>query len=149
MIIKLKKNERLVYAGDAPVRAPNGEFLPAVPTFAIVSTETVDPVNVVKLKKNERIVYAGEVLELKNAKERFEALKAGREKPPQESGTPLYIITDASNVNDKKGVTHEQDKECKEIARYFTPAFEMSMRKKRAAERSKSYNKILTMDAAL
>ena len=105
-MITLKENERLVYAGKATLRAPNGEVLPAVPQYMIVSVHEADPAAVVDVQKNERIVLAGHVLEKKRAEERFAAIKAGRTPPPKEGGIPLYFLMDAENVNPKTGLPH-------------------------------------------
>jgi hypothetical protein len=96
--VKLKKNERLVFAGNAALRAPDGTPLPSVPQFVIVGVDEATG-SVAELKDNERLILAGRVFtDKQRAEERFAALKAGREQPPREVGTPLYVVEDAENL---------------------------------------------------
>ena len=136
MIIKLKKNERLIYAGNAPLRAPNGEPLPAVPQYIIVAADEADPAAVREVQKGERVALVGKAFnDYKSAEERFAALKAGRATSPPEVGVPLYILTGAESVNPTKGLTHGQEQACADIAKDLTATFAMHMRKIKAAER--------------
>jgi hypothetical protein len=110
-MITLKKNERLVLAGNTALRAPDGTPLPSVPTYIIASINKADPAAVATVQKNERIILAGSVLyERERAEERFAALKAGRAMPPKEDSVPLYILTEAANVDPTTGELHETAK---------------------------------------
>ncbi|MCL2356608.1 MAG: hypothetical protein FWC70_05530 [Defluviitaleaceae bacterium] len=127
-MIKLKKGELLVYAGDTALRAPNGTLLPSVPQFVIL-TAADPPAAATPLKKTERLIMAGQVFhEKKRAEERFAALKAGRESPPKEAGgTPLYVVEDAKNFN-SAGFTSEDEKANAALAAELTSIFAFQMR---------------------
>lgn len=132
-MIKLKKNERLVYAGDTALRAPNGTPLPSVPQFVIV-TAPPQGAPVTEIEKTERLILAGRVYpEKKHAEERFAALKAGRECPPKEAGgIPLYVVEDAEKFN-KAGFMPGDEKINAELAAELTDIFAFQMRAHRAA----------------
>ena len=96
-IMKLKSNERLVLAGEMPLRAPNGEIFNAVPVYRIVpaadagaGAEAVAP--------NERVILAGTTESKLTAEERYKALLAG-DTPPKTRPTPLYIKEYADGIN--------------------------------------------------
>ena len=132
-MIRLKENERLVYAGTAPLRAPNGTPLPAVPQYMIVSIEEADPAAVVNLQKNDRIVLAGLILhEKKRSEERFAAIKAGRVPPPEEGSIPLYMLMDAENINPKTGLPWSVEKACAELSKDLADLYARQERKKKA-----------------
>lgn len=132
-MIKLKKNERLVFAGNTALRAPDGTPLPSVPQFVIIGVDEAAAGGVVELQKNERLILAGRVFnEKQRAEERFAALKAGREQPPREVGTPLYIIEDVENLNQNE---QEQESINADLAKDITALFSLYMRKEKAAER--------------
>ena len=135
-MIKLKKNERLVYAGEAMLRGPGGAIIPNVPQYVIVSVDDVaDPAAVANVKKNERIVLAGKIGGLQAARERYEAKRAGREMPPKETGIPLYILEDVENINLKTGFTHEEEKAIRALTKDTLAVFSMQMRKRKALEK--------------
>ncbi len=131
-MIKLKKNERLVYAGETALRAPDGTPLPSVPQFVIVGVDEAAG-GVVELQKNERLILAGRVFnQKKRAEERFAALKAGREQPPREVGTPLYVIENVETLNQNE---REQESLNADIAKDITALFSLHMRKEKVAAR--------------
>ena len=135
-MITLEKNERLVYAGEIALRAPNGTPLPAVPQYIIVPVEQADPATVAEVGENERLVYGGRVFtDRQRAEERFAALKAGREQPPREVGTPLYLIEGVENIDPKTGRTHESEKIIKTMSKEFSEIYALQMRKEKALER--------------
>lgn len=130
--MKLKKGERLVYAGDTALRAPNGKLLPSVPQFVIVSATEMPPnARVADLQKTERPVLVGRVYnEKQSAEERFAALKAGREPPPEKvDGVPLYVVEDAANINKKTGLTQDQEAIHTGIAKEISRVFSLHARK--------------------
>lgn len=140
-MIILKRNERLVYGGIATLRAPNGEPLPSVKQYMIVPADEADPTAVVELQKNERLVYGGRAFkDRKRAEERFAALKAGREPPPREVGTPLYFIEDAANINKKTGRTVEGDEIINALSRDFAEILAMQKRKEKELKQQKREN---------
>jgi len=136
MAIMLKENERLVYAGTVALRAPNGEPLPAVARYMIVPVDEADPACVVELKDNERLVLGGQIFtDRKRAEERFAALKAGREQPPREVGTPLYFIENAANINPKTECTYESDKIIETMSKELAEIYALHIRRKQALAR--------------
>lgn len=136
MVIQLKDNERLVFAGTVALRAPDGTPLPAVPQYMIVPVDEADPALITDIKENERLVYGGRIFnEKKRAEERFAALKAGREQPPREVGIPLYFKENVANINPKTERTYESDKIIETLSKEFAEMFFMQIRKKKALER--------------
>ena len=87
-MIKLKENERLVFAGTVALRAPNGELRPAVPQYMIKPAAEADPAHAREVGENERVVFGGQMFtDRKRAEERFAALVAGRKAALREKGT--------------------------------------------------------------
>lgn len=108
-MIKLKKGERLVYAGETALRAPDGTLLNAVPQYMIVPESEADPSAVKGMKENERLVPIGTVGERKRAEERFAALKAGKTPPPRENITTLYIKEEVTKINPKTRLSQAEE----------------------------------------
>lgn len=132
-MITLKKNERLVYAGNTALRAPDGTPLSAVPQYMIVPVDEAEPANIVELGDNERLVYGGRVFNNKRAaEERFAALKAGQTQSRRDIGTPLYFIEDAANIDPKTGRTYESEKIIATMAKEFTEVFAVQKRREQA-----------------
>lgn len=135
-MIGLKKNQRLIYAGETALRAPDGSPLPAVPQYMIVTVDEADPACVVELQKNETLVVAGTVHnDKKTAEERFAALKAGREQAARADGIPLYIKEDAENINPKTRLSESEEKACEPLIGDLLTEFSIQVRKKKALER--------------
>jgi hypothetical protein len=110
-VITLKENERLVYAGNTALRAPDGTPLNSVPQYMIVPEDEADPAAVKGIRENERLVPIGIVCtNKKQAEERFAAIKAGRTPPPRESTKTLYIKEDAAKINPKTGLSQAEEK---------------------------------------
>ena len=104
MMFKLKENECLVYAGDAVLRSPSGEALPAVNQYTVVTVDNADPDMIVNLKEGESLVIIGsEHNERGAAEKRFEALKRQRAKnPPKGDGKYLYVKDSSEFLSDVK-----------------------------------------------
>lgn len=135
-MIKLKNNERLVFAGNTELRAPNGELLPSVPQFVIRNAAEINPADATTLQRGEGLIIAGHAFnEKKKAEERFAALKAGREAPPKENGIPLYVVEDLENLNPKTGLTEEQEYAYAALMGEISTLFSLYVRKMRLAER--------------
>ena len=142
MARKLKENEYLVCAGNIGVRVPNGTPLPSIPYYIIVSIDKANPTAVVTVNENERVILAGHILHHKQrAEERFAAYKAGREIPPKEESTPLYIITDAINVNPQTGLLIETSKACVVAGKDLAKLISIQKRKEKALERQANFKK--------
>ena len=138
-MIKLKENERLVYAGDAALRAPNGTPLPTVPQFVIATIDPNTPAHIAIVGDNERVVLAGRVLYNKqSAEERFAAMKAGREIPPKEESAPIYIITDAENIDKKTGLPFETGKALFAAGKELAALISIQQRKEKAERQGKT-----------
>ncbi|MDR1668811.1 MAG: hypothetical protein LBR76_02495 [Oscillospiraceae bacterium] len=126
-MIALKPNERLIFAGNAALRAPDGTPLPAVPQFMVVQADEADPASVIQVGENERLILAGHMLtDRKRAEERYAALKAGKEAPPPEIGTPLYMIADKDGFNANE---EEQNAINADIAKDIARLFGLHMRR--------------------
>lgn len=135
-MIELKENQRLVYAGETALRAPDGTPLPAVTQYMIVSAEEADPAFIAELSENERLILTGTVhKERKSAEERFAALKAGQAQPPSAAGVPLYIKEDAENINPKTRLSESEEKACEPLIGDLVSAFAAQMRRVKALER--------------
>lgn len=135
-MITLDKNERLVCAGTVALRAPDGTPLPAVQQYIIVSDDEADPATTHEVTENQRLVCGGRVFtDRQRAEERFAALKAGREQPPREVGTPLFFIEEMENVDPKTGRTLESEKIIKTMSKEFAEIFALQMRKEKALEK--------------
>ena len=135
-MIGLKDDERLVYAGQTALRAPNGALLPAVPQYRIVPAEEADPACVVDLKDDERLVMVGTIHnDKKAAEERFAALKKGRECPPLAHGIPLYVKERAENINPKTHLSAGEEQACEPLIKDLVSAFAAHMREVKALER--------------
>lgn len=102
-IMKLKSNERLVLAGEMPLRAPNGEIFNAVPVYRIVPAADADA-GAETVAPNERLTLAGTTERKITAEERYKALLAG-DTPPKSRATPLYIKEPANGANAATGLT--------------------------------------------
>ena len=132
-MIKLKKGEALVYAGETALRAPDGTLLPSVPQFVIAAIDTAAPARVATVGKNERVVLAGHIYRHKqNAEERFAAMKAGRKVPPKEEKTAIYIITDAENIHPKTGLPIETGKALYAAGKDLAALISIQQRKEKA-----------------
>lgn len=135
-MIGLKKNQRLVYAGETALRAPDGTPLPTVPQYMIVSAEQADPACVVELQDNERLIVAGTIHnDKKTAEERFAALKAGQAQAARADVTPLYIKESAENISPKSRMSEGEEKACEPLIADLLSAFAGQARKLKALER--------------
>jgi hypothetical protein len=89
-----------------------------------------------QLKKHERLILAGrELNDMKLARERYAAMKAGREIPPSEEGIPLYAILDAAEVNPKTSIPYETAKALRAAGKDLAALIAHQKRKEKAAER--------------
>ena len=99
-------NERLILAGQMPLRAPNGEALSAVPVYKVAPADC--PGGEI-LKPNEQLILVGVEESKATAEERYNALVAG-ENPPKSSATALYIKEPADNSNGGSGLTEGEQR---------------------------------------
>jgi len=132
-LIELNKSERLVFAGNAVLRAPNGEPLTAVPQYIIVPADKADPTAITEIESGKQLVCGGLLFtDKQRAEERFAALKAGRALPLKEPGTPLCFMEDVSNCNPKTGRTHGSEGIIHSLSEAFAEMFEIRQQKDKA-----------------
>lgn len=132
----LKPNQKLVYAGTAELRAPNGTPLQSVPQYMIVSETVAEPSRVVELHPNECLVVAGSLnTNRKSAKERFADLKSGREAKSDDDSIPLYIKESLDNMNVKTRLSNVEEEVCDLLIGDLVSEFSRQMRKLKSLER--------------
>ena len=137
-MVRLRKNQRLVYAGEAMLRAPDGTAMHSIPQYMNVAADEADPDCITYLQNDECLVLAGVVHnDRKAAKERFDALKAGTANPPKISGTPLYIKVSETSISTKSQLSEEEEKACDFIVSDFMDMFSAAMRKRNALDKQK------------
>ena len=137
-MVRLRKNQRLVYAGEAALRAPDGTAIHSIPQYKIVSADEADPNCIADLQDGERLVLAGVVHnDREAAQERFAALKAGTANPPKISGTPLYIKVSGASISTKSHLSKEEEKACDFIVSDLMDIFSAAMRKRNALDKQK------------
>ncbi len=127
----LKENQRLVCAGQMPLRAPGGEQLAAVPVYKIVSAKSTNADAQVELSPDEQLVFVGSEESLSMAKERYRALKAG-EIPLKSKATPLYIKSAACCTISETGLTDGEKRVLNPLIGDLLKKFEADMREQEA-----------------
>ncbi len=137
----MKKNERLILAGQMPLRAPNGEQLSAVPVYKVVPVEEAGADSAAKLSPNERLVLVGSEESKATAEERYNALISG-EKPPKSSATPLYIKDSAENADPDMGLTNGEKRALNPLVGDMLWEFSAAMREREALERQRKRGKV-------
>lgn len=130
----LKENQRLVCAGEMPLRAPDGTQLAAVPVFKIVSAEDVGADSTTELLPNERLTLVGTEQSKAAAEERYNALMAG-ETSPKSHATPLYIKDTADNTDPATGLTEGEKRALNPLVADMLCEFSAAMREREALER--------------
>lgn len=130
----LKENQRLVCAGQMPLRAPDGTQLAAVPVFKIVPVEDVAVDSVVELSPNERLTLIGAEESKAAAEERYNAYMAG-ETPPKSHATPLYIKDTADSADPETGLTEGEKRALNPLVADLLCEFSAAMREREALER--------------
>lgn len=132
----LKENQRLVCAGQMPLRAPNGKQLAAVPVYKVVSAEDVGADSTAELLPNERLLLVGSEQSKTAAEERYNALIAGRT-PPKLRPTALYIKEPANDSNSDSGLTEDEKRVLNPLIADLLGEFSAAMREREALERRK------------
>lgn len=131
----LKENQRLVCAGQMPLRAPDGTQLAAVPVFKIVSAEDVGADSEVLLP-NERLTLIGTEQSKAAAEEHYNTLMAG-ETLPKSNATPLYIKDTADSTDPETGLTEGEKRALSPLVTDMLCEFSAAMREQEAAERQR------------
>lgn len=132
----LKENQRLVCAGQMPLRAPDGTLLAAVPVFKIVSADGAGEDSAVELLPNERLTLVGMEQSKAAAEERYNALMAG-ETPPKSHATPLYIKDTTNSVDPETGLTESEKRALNPLVADLLCEFSAAMREREALERQR------------
>lgn len=131
----LNENQRLVCAGQMPLRAPGGEQLAAVPVYKIVPADDVDG-DSAELAPNERLVIVGVTESKATAEERYNALISG-EMPPESRTTPLYIKDTTNSASLESELTDGEKRALNPLVADLISNFSAAMREREALERQR------------
>lgn len=132
----LNENQRLIRAGQMPLRAPDGKQLAAVPVYKIVSAEGVGAESAAELAQNERLVLVGTTESKATAEERYNALMTGGF-APKSCATPLYIKDTADKAEPEAGLTEGEKRALNPLIMDMMNEFSAAMREKGALKRQK------------
>lgn len=130
----LNENQRLIRAGQMPLRAPDGKQLAAVPVYKIVSAEDVGAESAAELAQNERLVLVGTTESKATAEERYNALMTGGF-APKSCATPLYIKDTADGEEPEAGLTEGEKRALNPLIMDMMNEFSATMREKEALKR--------------
>ncbi len=133
----LKENQRLVCAGQMPLRTPDGKQLASVPVFKIVSAEDVGADHAAELAPNERLVLVGTTESKETAEERYNALMTGGF-APKSCATPLYIKDTANSAEPDTGLTESEKRALNPLVADMLKEFSAAMREKEALKRQRN-----------
>lgn len=139
----LNENQRLICAGQMPLRAPDGKQLAAVPVFKIVSAEDVGADQAAEPAQNERLVLVGTTESKETAEERYNALMTGGF-APKSCATPLYIKDTANSAEPDTGLTEGEKRALNPLVMDMMNEFSAAMREKEALkrQRKRGHNKV-------
>lgn len=129
----LKENQRLVCAGQMPIRAPDGKQLAAVPVYKIAPA---DCPNAETLKLGERLTFVGIEESKETAEERYNALISG-ETPPKPHATPLYIKESSNDSSGDSGLSEGEKAVLNPLIAELMGSFSAAMREREALERQR------------
>lgn len=132
----LNENQRLIRAGQMPLRAPDGKQLAAVPVYKIVSAEDVDADSAAEITPNERLVLVGTTESKETAEERYNALMTGG-LAPKSCATPLYIKDTANSAEPETGLTEGEKRALNPLVKDMMNEFSAAMREKEALKRQR------------
>lgn len=136
----LNENQRLIRAGQMPLRAPDGTQLAAVPVFKIVSAEDVGTDSVADLSPNERLTFIGTEESKATAEERYNAYMTGGF-APKSCATPLYIKDTANSADPDTGLTEGEKRALNPLVADMICEFSAAMREKEALKRQRKADK--------
>lgn len=131
----LKGNQRLVCAGQMPLRAPDGKQLAAVPVYKVVPADDVCE-DSEELAPNERLIAVGVTESKATAEERYNALIAG-EMPPESHTTPLYIKDTADSTSPESELTEGEKRALNPLVSELISNFSAAMRERETLERQR------------
>lgn len=133
----LNENQRLICAGQMPLRAPDGKQLAAVPVYRIVSTEDVSADSAAELAPNERLVLVGTTESKVTAEERYNAIMTGGF-APKSCATPLYIKDTADSEESETELTEGEKRALNPLIADMLNEFSAAMREKEALKRHRN-----------
>ncbi len=137
----LNKNQRLVCAGQMPLRAPDGKQLAAVPVYKVVPAEEAGADSAEELSPNERLVLVGSEESKATAEERYNALISG-ENSPRTSATPLYIKDTADSAKLDTELSEGEKQALNPLIGDLLCEFSAAMREREALERQRKRGKV-------
>ena len=130
----LKENQRLICAGQMPLRAPDGKQLAAVPVYRVVSDEEAGAASTVELKPNERLVLVGTSENKAAAEERYNALMAGGFVHESEAES-LYIKDLADREENETELSEGEKRALNPLITDMMKSFSAAMREKEGLKR--------------
>lgn len=134
----LNKNQRLVCAGQMPLRAPDGKPLAAVPVYKVVPAEDVGANSIIEdLLENERLVLVGTEQNKATAEERYNAFMADKVRHKSHA-TPLYIKDTTDGTSHDTGLTESEKQALNPLIGDMLCAFSAAMREKEALKRQRN-----------
>lgn len=133
----LKENQRLICAGQMPLRAPDGKQLAAVPVYRIVSGEEAVAASTVEFKPDERLVIVGTSENKAAAEERYNALMTGG-LAPKSCATPLYIKDISDSAEPETELTEGEKRALNPLVADMMHEFSAAMREKEALKRQRN-----------
>lgn len=138
----LNENQRLIRAGQMPLRAPDGKQLAAVPVYKIVSAEDVSEESAAELAPNERLVLVGTTESKETAEERYNALMTGGF-APKSCAMPLYIKDTADGEEREAGLTEGEKQALNPLVADMMHEFSAAMQEKEGLkQRNKKSHKL-------
>lgn len=132
----LNENQRLICAGQMPLRAPDGKQLAAVPVYKIVSVEDVSAESAAELAQNEQLVLVGTTESKATAEERYNALMTGGF-APKSCAIPLYIKDTANSAEPEEGLTEGEKRALNPLVMDMMNEFSAAMREKEVLKRQR------------
>ncbi len=132
----LNENQRLICAGQMPLRTPDGKQIVTVPVYKVVPAESVGADSVVELSPNERLTLIGTEQSKAAAEERYNALMAG-ETPPKLHATPLYIKDTNDSTSPDTGLTEGEKQALNPLVADLLCEFSAAVREREALERQR------------
>ncbi len=130
----LKENQRLICAGQMPLRAPDGTQLASVPVYKIVSAEDVRADSAAELTPNERLVLVGTTESKVTAEERYTSLMTGGFAPESEA-EPLYIKDFTDSTENETELTEGEKRVLNPLITDMMKSFSAAMREKEGLKR--------------
>lgn len=134
-MLKLKKDECLISAGEAVIREPGEKTTYRIPQYVIVKKSSVPAARIVPVEDNEAIIHIGTQTKPGGKQRAYELFEAARKNGeiPRLSSIPdtienLYIKVDKSEVSTKTQLTEREELACREIVKAMAEQFKNASR---------------------